>query len=69
MARETRLVREAIAMVAIGASPRVMVAGIHHGESLLDDARRLGLEAGVRVNPIWRADSKGADIVVVPIHE
>ena len=55
-------------MVAIGASPRVVVAGIRYGETLLDDARRMALEAGVRVNPIWRAD-RGADIVVVPIHE
>jgi hypothetical protein len=69
MDRESRLVREAIAMVAAGASPRVVVAGIRYGETLLDDARRLALEAGVRVNPIWRADEKGADIVVMPISE
>ena len=30
--RESQLLREAIAMVAIGASPRVVVAGIHHAE-------------------------------------
>ena len=69
MDRESRLVREAIAMVAAGASPRVVVAGIRYGETLLDDARRLALEAGVRVNPIWRGDQKGADIVVMPISE
>jgi hypothetical protein len=67
--RESRLVREAIAMVAAGASPRVVVAGIRFGETLLDDARRIALEAGVRVNPIWRTDEKGADIVVMPISE
>jgi hypothetical protein len=69
MDREARLVREAIAMVASGASPRVVIAGIRYGETLLDDARRIALEAGVRVNPIWRQDHNGADIVVVPIHE
>ena len=69
MERETRLVREAIAMVAAGASPRVVVAGIRYGEILLDDARRMALEAGVRVNPIWRADHGGADIVVMQIRE
>ena len=69
MDRETRLVREAIAMVAAGASPRVVVAGIRYGENILDDARRMALAAGVRVNPIWRADHSGADIVVVPINE
>jgi hypothetical protein len=69
MVRETRLVREAIAMVAAGASPRVVVAGIRYGEALLDDARRMALEAGVRVNPIWRQDDQGADIVVEPIYD
>jgi len=69
MDRETRLVREAIAMVAAGASPRVVVAGIRYGETILDDARRMALAAGVHVNPIWRADHSGADIVVVPINE
>jgi hypothetical protein len=69
MDRETRLVREAIAMVAAGASPRVVVAGIRYGENLLDEARRMALEAGVRVNPIWRQDRQGADIVVEPIYD
>ena len=67
--RETRLVREAIAMVAAGASTRVVIAGIRFGEALLDSARRMGLESGVRVNPIWRADHSAADICVEPIHE
>jgi hypothetical protein len=67
--RETQLVREAIALVAMGASPRVIVAGIRYGENLLDTARRMALEAGVRVNPIWKADHLGADIAVEPIHE
>ena len=68
MDRETRLVREAIAMVAVGASNRVVVAGIRYGEELLDDARRMALAAGVRVNPIWREDHR-ADIAVEPIYE
>jgi hypothetical protein len=67
--RETQLVREAIALVATGASPRVIVAGIRYGESLLDTFRRMALEAGVRVNPLWRADHDGADIAVEPIYE
>ena len=67
--RETRLVREAIAMVALGASPRVVVAGIRYGESLLDPARQMALEAGVRVDPLWKDDHAHADIVVEPIHK
>jgi hypothetical protein len=67
--RETRLVREAIAMVAMGASTRVVVAGIRYGDELMDTARRMALEAGVRANPIRRADNRGLDIAVEPIHE
>jgi hypothetical protein len=67
--RETRLVREAIALVAAGASTRVVVAGIRYGEDLLDSARRMALEQGVRVNPIRRPDHSGADIAVEPIVE
>jgi hypothetical protein len=67
--RELMMAREAIAMVASGASTRVVVAGIHHGEAILDTARRLGLEAGVRVNPIWRDHGSGADLVVEPIYQ
>jgi hypothetical protein len=49
---ELRLIREAIAMVAIGAAPRVDVAGIRFAAELEDQARRLALEAGVRIRPI-----------------
>ena len=61
---EMRLIREAIAMVASGGAPRVILAGINFAETLLDPARRLALEAGVRLVPLWRADEAGADIAI-----
>jgi hypothetical protein len=61
---EVRLVREAIAMVASGGARRVVLAGISFGEPLLDLARRLALEAGVRLVPLWRADGAGAEIAI-----
>jgi hypothetical protein len=67
--RETRLVREAIAMVAMGASSRVTVAGIRFGHELLDGARRDALAASVRVYALARLGEAGVDVVVEPIRE
>lgn len=66
---EIELIRDAIAMVAAGASPRVVVANIRFGETLLDLARSLALQAGVRLVPLWRTDESGADISVERIDE
>jgi hypothetical protein len=61
---EMNLVREAIAMVASGGSPRVIVAGLKFGEALLVPARGLATEAGVRLVPLWMPDDAGADIAI-----
>lgn len=61
---EMRLVREAIAMVASGGAPRVVLGGIRFGETLAEWARRLAGEAGVLLTPLWRADEAGADLSV-----
>ena len=62
--QEMALIREAIAMVAGGASPRVVVGGLHFGEALLTLARPAAAEAGVRIVPLWMPDDAGADISV-----
>lgn len=62
------MAREAIALVASGASPRVVVAGIRHGAEILGPARRLALEAGVRVNALEREDGGQPDLVIEPIY-
>jgi hypothetical protein len=61
---EMRLVRDAIAMVASGGSPRVILAGLRFGEALLASGRLLASEAGVRLVPLWMPDDAGADIAV-----
>ena len=68
-ARELMLAREAIAMVASGAAPRVVVAGIRYGELIMDSARRIALAAGVRVKPLPQPGSSRSDLVVEPIYE
>jgi hypothetical protein len=67
--RELRLAREAIALVASGATPRVVIAGIRYGEEILDSARRLALAAGVRVNPVRQTGTGRAALVVERIYE
>ena len=61
---EMNLVREAIAMVASGASRRVVVGGLRFGETLMAPARGWAAEAGVRLVPLWMPDDTGADIAV-----
>lgn len=66
---EMTLVREAIGMVASGASPRVVLGGMRFGEELLVPARGLAAEAGVRLVPLWMPDDAGADIAVERIDD
>jgi hypothetical protein len=67
--REMNLVRQAIAMVASGASRRVVVGGLQFGEELLVPARGLATEAGVRLVPLWMPDDAGADIAIERIND
>jgi hypothetical protein len=67
--REMNLVRQAIAMVASGASRRVVVGGLQFGEKLLVPARGLATEAGVRLVPLWMPDDAGADIAIERIDD
>jgi len=64
---EERLVRGAILMVASKASPRVMVAGIVFGETIVDRCKRAALEAGVRVVTRPAAGSDRLDLMVEAI--
>lgn len=61
---EMRLIREAIELVARRAAPRVTVANLRLSEQLLDPARRLAVEAGVRLVPLWHVDDAGVDIAI-----
>jgi len=62
--QELLLVKEAIALVAAGGSPRVVVGGLQFGEALIEPARALAEQAGVRIVPLWMPDDAGADIAV-----
>ena len=57
--REVGLIRDAIALVATGGAPRVVVAGLALGDQLLPSAQRMAETAGVRLVPTWGADEEG----------
>lgn len=58
LARETKLVDSAIAMVALGKASRVQLGGLAFGDPLLDYARRAARRQGVRVTPVWGLDEE-----------
>jgi hypothetical protein len=62
--RELSLIRDAIALVDGGASPRVVLAGLQFGDRLIEQARRMAAASGVSVVPLWTTDERGADIAI-----
>jgi hypothetical protein len=53
---ELRMVREAILVVASQRARSVTVAGLLLGDAILEQARHLALDAGVRLVPLWSTD-------------
>jgi hypothetical protein len=51
-------------MVASGASPRVVIAGLRMAGALVGPGSRLAQAAGVRLVPLWWADEAGADLAI-----
>jgi hypothetical protein len=62
--RELGLVRDAIAMVASGATARVVLGGLRFGDQLIEPARRLAADSGALVVPLWTTDEGGVDIAI-----
>ena len=63
---EFELIQQAIAMVASGASPRVVVASMRFSDELLDEARAAASRAGVHLTPLWSLDESNRSIAVEP---
>jgi hypothetical protein len=63
-ALELQLVREAIAVVAAGASPCVIVASLRFGRAILEPAARLAADVGLAVSTLETPDPGRVDLVV-----
>ena len=62
--RERSLVEDAIALVASGATRRVLVGGLRLGEQLLPGMRALARGRRVAVRPLWVPGDEEGDLVV-----
>ena len=62
--RELGLVRDAVAIVASGATARVVLGGLRFGDQLIEPARRLADGTGAHVVPLWTTDEGGVDIAI-----
>jgi len=67
--RESRLVREAIALVASGGAKRVVIAGLRFADEVIDPAEGAAHEIGLRVRALSRAVDEGIDLAIEPIQE
>jgi hypothetical protein len=66
-AGEERLVREAILLVASGVTPRVIVAGLAHGDAVRDRCKRSALEGGARLRAVPTSRPDRVDVLVEAI--
>lgn len=62
--REAELIASAVRLVASGGSPRTVVAGLRLGEAALAIVQPLAKDLQVVLEPLWRADEVGTDVVV-----
>jgi len=67
--RESRIVREAIALVASGGARRVVIAGLRFGDDVVDPARIAAIEAGLRIRSLSRASGSGIDLSIETVAE
>ena len=61
---ELSLIADAIELVRRDSSQRVTVAGIRFGSELLERARALAAQAGLRASGLYGADESGTDLVI-----
>ena len=67
--RESRIVREAIALVASGGANRVVIAGLRFADDVIDPARGAALEVGLRIRALGRESGGGIDLAIEPLQE
>ena len=62
--REAELLASAVRLVASGAASRTTVGNLRLSEAAIAIVRPLAAELGVELEPIWRTDEEGLDVLV-----
>jgi hypothetical protein len=61
---ELALIRDAVLLVAAGASRRVVVANLRHGRVILEPAAAMAADGAVMVEALATADPRRVDIAI-----
>ena len=62
--REAELLASAVRLVASGAASRTTVGNLRLSEAAIAIVRPLAADLGVELEPLWRTDEEGVDILV-----
>jgi hypothetical protein len=62
--REAELLSSAVRLVASGGAARTTVGNLHLSEVVIEIVRPLAADLGVELEPLWRTDEQGVDILV-----
>ncbi len=62
--REAELLASAVRLVASGAANRTTVGNLRLSEAAIEIVRPLAAELGVELEPLWRTDEEGLDVLV-----
>lgn len=62
--REAELLESAVRLVASGGARRSTVGGLRLSEAAIAIVRPMAVELGVELEPLWRTDEEGIDVLV-----
>lgn len=65
--REAELLGSAVRLVASGGARRTTVGGLRLSEAAIAIVRPMAIELGIELQPLWRTDEEGMDVLVCPI--
>jgi diphthamide synthase (EF-2-diphthine--ammonia ligase) len=62
--REAELLASAVRLVASGGARRTTVGGLRLSEAAIAIVRPMAADLGIELEPLWRTDEEGLDVLV-----